>query len=295
MKITNKHGLPESIVNALNKPQYTKGGAHMSATELLSPPRMVQLKIANADALEMDASDMVFALFGTAIHGVLEHGKGDNHIVEQRLNTVIDGWEISGAIDLQTINEDSISISDYKTTGVWAVMNEKKDWELQLNIYAWLVERVKKSPVSSLEIVAIIRDWKRWESEVKKDYPDAPIKTIPITLWPYEEREKFVQQRIHVHADAMFQYQTGGDLPLCTAEDMWEKPAVYAIRKIGGVKAKSLHKTLEDAAEAMNEIKEKDRANYEIEFRPGERTRCANYCMVRDFCDQWKGYNNGSN
>ena len=284
MKITNKCNLPEPIVNALNKPTYTKGGAHMSATELLSPPRMVQLRIANADAIEMDAADMVWALFGTAIHGVLEHGQGDDHIVEQRLNTVIDGWEISGAIDLQTVKESSIGISDYKTTGVWAVMNEKKEWEYQLNIYAWLVERVKKSPVDSLEIVAIIRDWKRWESEVKKDYPDAPIKTIPITLWPYEEREKFVRQRIHVHADAMFQYQTGGDLPLCTADEMWEKPTVWAVKKPGAARAKSLHYTESDAIKAAGE-------DLEIELRPGERTRCANYCNVRDFCDQWKAFN----
>lgn len=284
MKITNKCNLPEPIVNALNKPTYTKGGAHMSATELLSPPRMVQLRIANADAIEMDAADMVWALFGTAIHGVLEHGQGDDHIVEQRLNTVIDGWEISGAIDLQTVKESSIGISDYKTTGVWAVMNEKKEWEYQLNIYAWLVERVKQSPVDSLEIVAIIRDWKRWESEVKKDYPDAPIKTIPITLWPYEEREKFVKQRIHAHADAMFSYQTGGDLPLCTAEEMWEKPTVWAVKKPGAARAKSLHYTEADAIKAAGE-------DLEIELRPGERTRCANYCQVRDFCLQWKEFN----
>lgn len=288
MRITNKCGLPETIVNALKKPQYSKAGAHMSATELLSPPRMVQLRIANADAIEMDAADMVFALFGTAIHGVLEHGQGDDHIVEQRLNTVIDGWEISGAIDLQTVKENSIGISDYKTTGVWAVMNEKKEWEYQLNIYAWLVERVKQSPVDSLEIVAIIRDWKRWESEVKKDYPDAPIKVIPITLWPYEEREKFVQQRIHAHADAMFSYQTGGDLPLCTAEEMWEKPTVWAVKKPGAARAKSLHYTESDAVKAAGD-------DLEIELRRGERTRCQNYCQVRDFCSQWKEYNNGSN
>ena len=286
MKITNKCNLPETIVNALNKPTYTKGGAHMSATELLSPPRMVQLRIANADAIEMDAADMVWALFGTAIHGVLEHGQGDDHIVEQRLNTVIDGWEISGAIDLQTVKENSIGISDYKTTGVWAVMNDKKDWEYQLNIYAWLVERVKKSPVDTLEIVAIIRDWKRWESEVKKDYPDAPIKVIPITLWPYEEREKFVQQRIHVHADAMFSAQTGGDLPLCTAEEMWEKPTVWAVKKPGAARAKSLHYTESDAIKAAGE-------DLEIELRPGERTRCQNYCNVRDFCSQWATFNGG--
>ena len=284
MKITNKCNLPETIVNALNKPTYTKGGAHMSATELLSPPRMVQLRIANADAIEMDAADMVWALFGTAIHGVLEHGQGDDHIVEQRLNTVIDGWEISGAIDLQTVREDSIGIADYKTTGVWAVMNEKKDWEYQLNIYAWLVERVKQTPVTSLEIVAIIRDWKRWESEVKKDYPDAPIKTIPITLWPYEEREKFVQQRIHAHADAMFSFQTGGDLPLCTANEMWEKPTVWAVKKPGAARAKSLHSTEAEAIKAAGD-------DLEIELRQGERTRCQNYCQVRDFCSQWKEFN----
>ena len=201
---------------------------------------------------------------------------------------MIDGWEISGAIDLQTVKESSISISDYKTTGVWAVMNEKKEWEYQLNIYAWLVERVKKSPVDSLEIVAIIRDWKRWESEVKKDYPDAPIKVIPITLWPYEQREKFVQQRIHVHADAMFQYQTGGDLPLCTADEMWEKPTVWAVKKPGAARAKSLHHTEADAIKAAG-------GDLEIELRRGERTRCQNYCQVRDFCSQWKEYNNGSN
>lgn len=294
MRITNNYGLPETIVNALKRPTYTKGGAHMSATELLSPPRMVQLRAANYDAIEMDCREMVWSLFGTAVHGVLEHGKGDDHIVEQRLHTELDGWSISGAIDLQTINEGTIEIADYKTTGVWAVMNEKKDWERQLNIYAWLVEKVKQSPVSKLEIVAIIRDWKMWEADVKKDYPDAPIKAIPIEIWPYEQREAFVKERIHLHAEAMFAAQTGGSLPECSPDDCWEKPTIYALRKIGGVKAKSVHYKREDAEAAMAEIKEKDRANYEIEFRPGSRTRCENYCMARDFCSQWAAFNKGN-
>jgi hypothetical protein len=289
VKITNKCNLPETIVNALKRPQYSKGGAHMSATELLSPPRMVQLRIANADAIEMDASDMVWALFGTAIHGILEHGKEDGHIVEQRLHTELDGWTISGAIDLQTVTDDQISISDYKTTGVWAVMNEKKEWEQQLNIYAWLVERVKKSPVTNLEIVAIIRDWKRRDAETKKDYPDAPIKIIPITIWSQEDREQFVRDRIHLHAEAMFQAQTGGSLPECSDSDCWSKPAVWALKKAGGVRAKSLHYSQESASKALEDAGK----GYVIDFRPGERTRCQNYCNVSDFCDQWKGYNNG--
>jgi PD-(D/E)XK nuclease superfamily len=289
VRITNKYNLPETIVNALNKPTYTKGGAHVSATELLSPPRMVQLRIANADAIEMDASDMVWSLFGTAIHGVLEHGQGDDHIVEQRLHTELDGWTISGAIDLQTVKENAIAISDYKTCGVYAVMNEKKEWEQQLNIYAWLVERVKKSPVDSIEIVAIIRDWKRRDAETKRDYPDAPIKIIPIELWPYAEREAFVKERIHLHAEAMFAAQTGGDLPLCSAYDTWEKPTTYAVKKIGNVRANKVCYKLADAEAVLQELGDK----YEIEVRDGERTRCANYCNVRDFCSQWADYNQG--
>lgn len=289
MKITNKLGLPETIVNALKRPTYTKGGAHMSATELLSPPRMVQLRIANADAIEMDAADMVWSLVGTAMHGVLEHGKGDDHIVEQRMHTEIDGWSISGAVDLQTIKEESITISDYKTTGVWAVMNEKKEWEQQLNIYAWLIERVKKSPVDAIEIVAFIRDWKRRDSETKKDYPDAPVKVIPIELWPYEKREAFVKERIHLHAEAMFAAQTGSDLPLCSADDCWEKPTTYAVKKSGGVRANKVFYKRVEAEAYLAELGDK----YEIEVREGERTRCQNYCNVRDFCSQWAEYNGG--
>lgn len=291
MRITNKYNLPQTIVNALNKPTYTKGGAHMSATELLSPPRMVQLRAKHLDEIEMDASDMVWSLFGTAIHGVLEHGQGDDHVVEQRLHTEIDGWTVSGAIDLQTVGENAINISDYKTCGVWAVMNEKAEWEYQLNIYAWLVERVKKSPVDKLEIVAIIRDWKRRDAETKRDYPDAPIKVIPIPIWDYQQREQFVRDRIHLHAEAMFAAQTGGSLPLCSDEDMWAKPAVWALRKVGNVRAKSLHHSQEAADKALAEAG----AGFEIEFRPGERTRCQSYCQVRDFCSQWACYSQGEN
>ena len=289
MKITNKLGLPETIVNALKRPTYTKGGAHMSATELLSPPRMVQLRIKHADEIEMDAADMVWSLVGTAMHGVLEHGKGDDHIVEQRLHTEIDGWTVSGAVDLQTVKENSITISDYKTTGVWAVMNEKKEWEQQLNIYAWLIERVKKSPVDAIEIVAFIRDWKRRDAETKKDYPDAPVKVIPIELWPYQEREDFVQARIHLHAEAMFQAQTGGDLPLCTESECWEKPTVYAVKKLGGVRANRVFYKREDAQRYLEEVGDK----YEVEVREGERTRCENYCNVAQFCSQYQDYLKG--
>jgi RecB family exonuclease len=287
MKITNRHNLPETIVNVLSRPTYTKGGANLSATEILNSPRIVQLKRLHDAELEQDASDMVWAIFGTAIHAVLEHGKNDNHIVEERLHAVVDGWSISGAIDLQVVEDDGIIVSDYKTTSAWAVMNEKIEWEQQLNIYAWLVETVKQKPVKGLNIVAIIRDWSR--RDMRENYPPAPLQEININLWSYRERTDFIRDRIEQHAAALFAVETNDDLPECTPEQMWEKPMMWAVKKVGGIRAKHVCYTEEEA----NEKLELAGKNHFIEVRPGERTRCANYCSVKDFCGQWKQYNSG--
>jgi hypothetical protein len=74
MKLTNRNDLPETIINVIKRPEYNKGKSNMSVTELLNSPRIVQLKRKHWDDLTEDASDMVWSIFGTAIHGVLEHG-----------------------------------------------------------------------------------------------------------------------------------------------------------------------------------------------------------------------------
>ena len=289
MKITNKFNLPQTFVNVLSRPTYTKGKAHLSVTELINSPRIVQLKNTHYDELEEDVADKVWAIFGTAIHAVLELGKDENHVIEQRLHAELDGWNISGAVDLQRIEPDGIVVSDYKTTGAWGVMNEKIEWEQQLNIYAWLVERVKKTPVKKVEIIAIIRDWSRRDAQTKEGYPEAPIKVIDVPLWSYEERENFIKERIRLHSDALFASETGEDLPFCTPEQMWEKATYYAIRKTGGKRATAVCDTKEEADKKLSELGK----DYEVEVRLGERTRCANFCLVRDFCDQWKNFNQG--
>ena len=286
MKLTNKHSLPESIINVLKRPEYSKGKAHLSVTQLLNSPKIVSLTQKHWNDLEQDASDMVWSLFGTAIHKVLEHGKDDHHIVEQRIHAEIDGWNISGAIDLQIVNENGVDIRDYKTTSVWAVMNEKVEWEQQLNLYAYLVERVKKTPVTSVGIVAIIRDWSRRDAALKEEYPQAPIKEIPIRLWSFEEREAFIVDRIHKHAEAEFAMETEGDMPDCTPQEMWEKQTTWALKKEGGVRAKSVHQSEAEAQAAL----ESAGKGYVIEVRPGSRTRCETFCPVNQYCQQWQAY-----
>lgn len=286
MKITNKFNIPQTFINVLDRPTYSKGKAHLSVTQLLNSPKIVALTKKFEDQIEQDASDMVWSIFGSAVHNVLEHGKDENHIVEQRIHHEYEGWHISGAIDLQAVNPKGISVKDYKTTTVWAVMNEKIEWEVQLNIYAGLVEDVKKVPVTDVGIVAIIRDWNRRESTTREGYPEAPIKEIPIRLWSKEERDAFISNRIALHSACEFAIETDGELPDCTPEEMWEKQTVWAVRKTGNKRAHSLYDTEQLAIEALKDLGDK----YEMEVRKGERTRCTNFCPVNTWCTQYKTY-----
>jgi hypothetical protein len=67
---------------------------------------------------------------------------------------------------------------------------------------------------------------------------------------------------------------------------MWEKPTTWAIKKKGGVRAFKVYETEEHAKEAIENM---DKV-YEIEVRPGERTRCGNYCPVSSYCQQYRDY-----
>ena len=284
MKLTNRYGLPDTIVNVIKRPQYTKGESQISATEILNSPRIVQLKRKHFDELEEDASDMVWSLFGSAVHNILEHGKDDHHIVEERVFAKFDGWVISGQIDLQEVYEDGVVLSDYKVTSAWTVMNEKDAWHQQLNTYAWLVEKAKEKHIKGLQIVAIVRDWSRREAMVKEGYPKAPVVIINIPLWSFEDREQYVSKRLKLHNDAFFAAHTGEEMPECTPEDTWEKPTTFAVMKEGGKRAKSVHETRAAAQKALPE------KGYFIEVREGGRTRCESFCQVSGMCSQYQTY-----
>jgi hypothetical protein len=193
---------------------------------------------------------------------------------------------------LQELTPEGVIVSDYKTVGAWSVMNEKQDWHNQLNSYAFLVETAKKIPVIKLQIVAIVRDWSRRDAATREGYPKAPIVVIDIPLWPLEQRLAYVRDRISLHGDALFEMETDGEMPDCTAEEMWEKPTTYALKKDGNVRAKSVHETREAADTALAAATEKAKKGekFLIEVREGDRTRCSNFCQVAPHCEQYKKY-----
>ena len=103
MKYTNKFNLPDTIVRAahVNDAKYNKGDVDRSVTQIIQPPRIDMLRKAHWQEMEKDISEEWWALFGSAVHHILEMGAAPDQIVEERLNVEIDGWHVSGMTDLQ--------------------------------------------------------------------------------------------------------------------------------------------------------------------------------------------------
>lgn len=281
MKITNNHGAPATLVALANKNHYSKGAADYSITELLSPPRVRRLRERHDARLEQDVSDMLWSLLGSALHVVAERASADQHVTEERIFAEIDGVKVSGAIDLQEMTEQGVIITDYKFTSAYSVMNEKKEWEEQLNLYKWLVESRKRIPVIGLRICALIRDFSRHDR--RENYPASPIHMVEIPMWDSVKAEAFVRARLHLHAEAKFADAMEEPLPPCSDEERWFSETTYAVKKEGRKTAVRVFKTIEEAKELAQKEK-----GY-VETRAGEPRRCTgNYCNVAEYCDQYQ-------
>ena len=62
MKYTNKHNVPQEIINAIHNDNYTKGEAIISVTGLLQPPQIRLLAKEHSDNLVILFESIVFAL-----------------------------------------------------------------------------------------------------------------------------------------------------------------------------------------------------------------------------------------
>ena len=284
--ITNKHNLPQTLVNLAESRDYSRGNSHRSITQLIDAPQISVLRMINENRITEDVVDTFWANLGSALHHITEKGADDKHLVEERLFVDVEDWTISGAIDVQRLEDDnSITIMDYKFTSVWAVKNPKLDWERQLNCYAYLVEENKKVKIKELQIICFLRDWNRNNAKRDMNYPQQQIVVVPIKLWDFEERSKYVADRVRTHQEALQDYMNGKDMAECTFEEMWKREDTYAVKKKKNKRALKVFEIETDAKEFAKEKGEE----YEVEFREGVAVRCEdNYCKVNQWCPQYQ-------
>ena len=286
MNITNNHNLPQSFVNFARNDKYSKGLSDISVTTLIDSPRVRLLRDAKSSEMTSDAADMIWPLFGTAVHHILESASEDEGVtLEERLYATVNDWILSGAVDHQKVEDNAIKITDYKVTSVWSVIHGKIEWEQQLNCYAFLAQKTKGMKVKSLQICAILRDWNRREAERREDYPQAPVILVNIPLWPDTKRIDYIKERVAMHQDAQINYDLAQAFPPCSDEERWKRGEAWAVKKKGNKRAQRVFDNEASAGEFM-----RNKENLEIEHREGEYVRCkGDYCGVANFCSQFKG------
>jgi len=278
MQITNRLNLPEPLVNAVRNDPYNRGDADISVTGLIGSPYQRRLASIHKDEVTEDVSDRIFALFGQAVHSILERGRAPGYRMEERLFaefTLGDErqFRISGAFDVITPDGQ---LQDWKVTSCAAIRDgPKKDWIAQLNSLSFLCWH-NGITVTDLEVIAILRDWSRgkiglWDGE----YPLQPVVRLQIPRWDVLDTDGYIADRLALHFDS--------DPSPCTPEERWHQPDKWAVTKIGAKRALKLHDSHE-AAQAQIAVHPHSET-LRVVFRQGEDTRCGNYCPVAPYCE----------
>ena len=110
MKITNRLGLPQPIVEVLSRDNYSKGGADFSVTELIDSPRQKALTSRHMDEITVDCIDLIYQFDGKAVHSILEGAEVSPEvgIIEERLSVEVGLYTVSGAIDYYDVKRGVI-------------------------------------------------------------------------------------------------------------------------------------------------------------------------------------------
>ena len=114
---------------------------------------------------------------------------------------------------------------------------------------------------------------------------------VDVPLLDYETRVQYLNERMTLHQEAQQAWDTQQELPLCSSDEMWEKPDTFAVKK---KKQKRALRVLNSYEKAEHYIADQpDPSGLSIETRTGARTRCeGNYCNVSDICKRM-GVQNG--
>lgn len=284
--ITNELGLPQPFVDAATS-DYTPTEGRYSVTRTLGGTCEAVLLRRHNDELDGDVADYLWAIFGSAVHQILENAKEtDDQIKENKLFVDMgDGYTLSGIFDLY--DDATGTVTDYKTTSCWKVIfGETEDWRLQTLTYCWMLRKTGFDAHRG-EIVALIKDHSKREAAKRDDYPKHPVVKYE---WDFTDDDfAFIEDRLQKWFGAV-RIQEGrpdDELTPCKPNHRWHKDDKWAVMRKGQKRAVKLFDNCGDAEKFAEWLKDqpsnKGKALY-IEFRQGEDTKCKSYCSVADFC-----------
>jgi len=275
MEITNKYQLPEGLVEIVSGMSYPPNPKRFSVTDIIGPPLIRSLKIDHWKELETDVSDYLWMILGVAVDDLISSAKKGEAVRQHKMELEIDGHTVVGKADV--INDDVLA--DWKCTSVYSFIGGiKPEWEGQLNIYDYLLwkELKEDSPITSLKIYAILRDWQASKAKYDKNYPNIPFQISTVSKWTHEQQRDYILSRLNDYIKNPYRE--------CTDDEKWRSDTTYAVKKNGQKRAMRVLESFEKAEEWKN----KNGGNY-IEKRLGECKRCSTYCAVKSICKYAKG------
>jgi hypothetical protein len=245
------------------------------------------LKRRHADEIADDVADRVWAIFGSAVHRILQDAQEapdqlkENWIAHQ-LDGGLRGYWLSGIFDLY--DDATGTVTDYKTASVWKVqMGDFEDWRKQALMYCWLLQQIGFDAWTG-QIVALLKDHSIRKARTDKDYPQHPVFTISwrFTNSDLEGIEDYIYRWFR-------QVSCMEDLPddlllTCSDSQRWHKPDTFAVVKDGNKRAARVLEDLDAASALCDQLAEKTGKPHHVEHRIGEDTKCDSYCSVAEFC-----------
>ena len=171
MKITNKLGLPKQLVDLVSS-DYKPTPHQYSCTTILKPTRQVILERRHGDDIEQDVSEMIWCIFGTLAHSVIENSKEDvGQFKEEKLKVdlgkyckELDGYYLSGRSDMIDLLDKCIT--DWKTASCWKVIyKDFEDWRKEMLIYAWAVKDMGFE-INKAQAIAFLKDHNKTKAKV---------------------------------------------------------------------------------------------------------------------------------
>ena len=247
VEFTNNHGVPfeTSIFAAYHSTLYSGGAPRvgkLSTTTLIGPLRKAIYGMLQPESTEpQDVNFLLASAKGTAMHQGMTNALtayGSGYVCEQRIETEVDGWKISGEFDILTPDKQ---IKDLKFVSNYNLKKLQEDmlilqpgmsleemyeqtptyfkYQAQLSVYYYLLNDPEVKPYAS--IIFMINNG----SDMGKFKVDSEV-TFP--LWPREATQEFIENRVAI----IKQHLADGTLPLCSDAERGFSPAEYKLQRV---------------------------------------------------------------
>lgn len=285
MQVTNRLGLPAAFVHAVSTERHNAPHCY-SATTLNKGAKEIVLTDRHYDEITVDASEQIWAVWGTAVHALLESEKDDN-FHEERFKVAVGNSYVTGQVDSYDMERGIIN--DWKTASVWKVQfADFADWRAQGLTYAWLLTK-SGLEVKKCRFVALLKDHSKTKAKHDASYPQSPVFVyeFDVTAEDLAATEARIISKVTEIENA---YKLGDDdIEPCTLEERWADGEKYAVMKNGRKTAVKLFDNQQDAEAYAGEL---GNSHY-VEHRPAVSRKCEDYCSCCDFCNFYKSMHKG--